>query len=152
MKKSAGILVYRLKAGRPEVFLVHPGGPFFARKDGGAWSVPKGEFEDNEDPLAAAQREFEEETGRAINGRFVALQPVKQKSGKIVYAWAVEGDIDPQTIVSNTFEMEWPKGKGKKTFPEIDKAGWFTIEEAKEKLHPYLVPLVEELEGLFKVQ
>lgn len=148
MKKSAGILVYRYKGDRPELFLVHPGGPFFAKKDEGAWSIPKGEFNDDEDAMTAARREFEEETGSAINGHFIALEPVKQKGGKAVYAWAVEGDIDPACIVSNTFELEWPKGAGKKTFPEIDRAAWFDITTAKKKLHPYLVPLAEELDKI----
>ncbi|RFZ90865.1 NUDIX domain-containing protein [Mucilaginibacter conchicola] len=148
-KQSAGLLLYRLADGKPQVFLVHPGGPFFKKKDDGAWSIPKGEFDDHEDPLHAAQREFEEEVGQPITGNFIKLQPVKQKSGKVVHAWAVEGDIDHTNIVSNTFEIEWPPRSGKRTsFPEIDRAGWFTLDEAKVKLIPAQVKLVEELERI----
>ncbi|QXV64879.1 NUDIX domain-containing protein [Mucilaginibacter sp. 21P] len=146
MKQSAGLLLYRTVENRTQVFLVHPGGPFFAKKDDGSWSIPKGEFDDDEDALAAAKREFEEETGKAIDGNFTKLQPIRQKSGKTVHAWAVEADIDHTSIVSNTFEIEWPPRSGKrKTFPEIDRAGWFTINEAKVKLIPAQVKLVEEL-------
>ena len=148
-KQSAGILLYRLTDGLLTVFLAHPGGPYFRKKDAGAWSIPKGEFLDDEDPLAAAQREFEEETGKPITGNFVKLQPIKQKSGKIIHAWAVEGDIDHTNITSNTFEIEWPPKSGKRaSFPEIDRADWFTIDEAKVKIIPVQVRLIEELEGL----
>lgn len=147
VKKSAGILLYRFNKKRLEVFLVHPGGPFWAKKDAGAWSVPKGEFEDSEDPLDAAKRELEEETGIKTKGPFTALTPVKQKNGKLVFAWAAEGDADPSAIRSNSFEMEWPPRSGKmKQFPEIDKAAWFTIEEALEKIIPGQVSLVNELD------
>ena len=147
--RSAGILLYRLKNKLPEVFLVHPGGPFWAKKDDGAWTIPKGEFDEREVPLDAAKREFEEETGTKISGEFIELNPVKQKSGKIVFAWAVEGDIDPTKIRSNEFEIEWPPRSGKmKSFPEIDKASWFDPKEAKKKIIAAQVPLVEELEKM----
>lgn len=134
-KKSAGLLLFRIQNKIPQVFLVHPGGPFWAKKDDGAWSIPKGEFEGDEEPLAAAKREFGEETGIKISGEFIELSPVKQKSGKIVYAWAVEGNLDPATIKSNEFEIEWPPKSGKmKTFPEIDKADWFGLHQAKTKI------------------
>jgi predicted NUDIX family NTP pyrophosphohydrolase len=148
-KQSAGILLYRMTENQPQVFLVHPGGPFFRKKDEGAWSIPKGEYVDGEEPLAAAQREFEEETGQTISGNFVKLQPVKQKSGKVVQAWAIEGDIDHNAIISNLFEIEWPPKSGKRvSFPEIDRAGWFTIDIAKQKIIPGQLGLIEELEKL----
>jgi predicted NUDIX family NTP pyrophosphohydrolase len=149
LKQSAGILLYRMTDKQPQVFLVHPGGPFFRKKDVGAWSVPKGEYVDGEEPLTAAQREFEEETGQTIKGNFIKLQPVKQKSGKVVQAWAVEGDIDHEAIKSNLFEIEWPPKSGKRvSFPEIDRAGWFTLQIAKQKIIPGQVGLIEELEKL----
>jgi len=145
-KQSAGILLYRKADGVLQVFLVHPGGPFYRNKDDGVWSVPKGEFLDGEEPLAAACREFEEETGQKINGRFIELSPVKQKSGKIVYTWAVEGDIDHETITSNLFEMEWPPRSGKTaSFPEIDRAGWFDMATAGKKILPSQLPILIEL-------
>jgi predicted NUDIX family NTP pyrophosphohydrolase len=148
-KQSAGILLYRMTDKQLQVFLVHPGGPFFQKKDEGAWSIPKGEYVNGEDPLAAAQREFEEETGQTISGNFVKLQPVKQKSGKVVQAWAVEGDIDRDAIKSNLFEIEWPPKSGKRvSFPEIDRAEWFTIEIAKQMILPGQLGLIEELERL----
>jgi predicted NUDIX family NTP pyrophosphohydrolase len=136
-KRSAGILLYRLSGGVPDVLLVHPGGPFWARRDAGVWSVPKGEYEDGDDPLASALREFEEETGTALeNGELLELGDVKQKSGKVVRAWAAEGDLDPDAVHSNTFTMEWPPRSGRTAeFPEIDRAGWFGIDEAREKLN-----------------
>ena len=150
-KQSAGILLYRKTVSGIQVFLVHPGGPFFKNKDLGAWSIPKGEFLDDEDPLAAAKREFEEETGQAIEGNFIKLAPVVLKSGKTVHAWAVEGDIDHQTITSNLFEMEWPPKSGKKqTFPEIDRAGWFDLEEARVKINGAQVGLIEEMVTIIK--
>lgn len=150
-RKSAGILLYRINNKILEVLLVHPGGPFWKNKDAGAWSIPKGEFDENEDALQAAQREFEEETGIAIDGDFIPLSPVKQKSGKIVYAWALEKDIDTTNIQSNFFEMEWPPRSGKKQqFPEVDRGAWLTIPEAKEKINPYQVALLEELAGQLK--
>jgi len=134
-KTSAGLLLYRLREGRLEVFLVHPGGPFWARKDPGAWSIPKGEFAEPEEPLAAAIREFQEETGVAIAGSFLPLPPRKQPGSKTVLAWAVEGDLDPGQIQSNTFLLEWPKGSGRrKEFPEVDRAEWFAIPEAKLRI------------------
>ena len=145
-KQSAGILLYRKIDNLLQVFLVHPGGPFYVKKDEGSWSIPKGEFLDDEDPLQAAKREFEEETGLPINGNFIKLQPITQKNGKKVHAWAVEGDIDPETIVSNTFEIEWPPKSGKqKAFPEIDRAAWFDVETAKLKIIAAQVGLLDEL-------
>ena len=147
-QKSAGILLYRIQQDSIEVFLVHPGGPFWSKKDDGAWSIPKGEFNENEEPLAAAKREFEEETGIKISGDFIQLSPVKQKGGKMVYAWAVEGDIDPEKIKSNSFEMEWPPRSGKmKFFPEIDKAAWFQLGDAQKKIIEAQSVLIKELES-----
>ena len=146
MKKSAGILLYRLVK-QPEFFLVHPGGPFWKNKDKGAWSIPKGEFTDEEDPLAAAKREFKEETGISCNGKFIELSPLKQKSGKLIFAWALEKDVDPSIVKSNTFKLEWPPKSGKRQdIPEIDKAAWFNVAEAKEKIIPGQVGFIEELE------
>jgi predicted NUDIX family NTP pyrophosphohydrolase len=146
-KRSAGILLYRLSGGAPEVLLVHPGGPFWARRDAGAWSVPKGEYEDADDPLAAARREFEEETGTALEtGELLELGDVKQKNGKVVSAWAAEGDLDPDAVHSNTFTMEWPPRSGRTAeFPEIDRAGWFGIDEAREKLNPAQAEFLDRL-------
>jgi len=148
-KQSAGILLFRKSDDVLQVFLVHPGGPFFKNKDLGSWTIPKGEFLDDEDALVAAKREFLEETGQPVEGNFIALNPVSLKSGKKVYAWAVEGDIDHETIVSNLFEMEWPPKSGKKqSFPEIDKAAWFDIETAKLKINLGQVGLIESLVDL----
>ena len=145
-KQSAGILLYRVKNKKPEVFLGHPGGPFYKNKDDGAWTIPKGEFEVGEEPLAAAKREFKEETGKEIKGKFIPLQSIKYKSGKIVNAWAVEGNIDATDIVSNLFQLEWPPKSGKYIdVPEIDRAEWFSIETAKQKILPALIPLLNEL-------
>jgi predicted NUDIX family NTP pyrophosphohydrolase len=145
-KQSAGILLYRKINKQLQIFLVHPGGPFFKNKDAGVWSIPKGEFLDDEDALVAAKREFEEETGQAIDGDFIALNPVTLKSGKIVHAWAAEGDINHETIFSNLFEMEWPPKSGKKqSFPEIDRAGWFEAGEAKLKINSAQAGLIEDL-------
>ena len=144
--QSAGILLYRKINNRLQVFLVHPGGPFYKNKDWGAWSVPKGEFLDDEEPLTAAKREFKEETGQEIDGKFIPLNPVKLKSNKKVYAWAVEGNIDHEAIVSNLFEMEWPPKSGRQqSFPEIDRAGWFEAEEAKLKINSAQAAFIEEL-------
>ena len=144
-KKSAGILLYRYKD-ELEIFLVHPGGPYWINKDLNAWSIPKGEFGDDEDALAAAKREFKEETGNNVSGKFIELKPVKQKSGKMVYAWAVKGDIDISAIKSNEFEIEWPPRSGKmKSFPEIDKAEWFNLNDAKNKIIKAQWQLIEEL-------
>jgi predicted NUDIX family NTP pyrophosphohydrolase len=146
--QSAGILLYRVKNKELQLFLVHPGGPFWQKKDIGAWSIPKGEFSENEDALTAAKREFDEETGSKISGDFIELTPVKQKAGKYIYAWAVMGDIDPATITSNLFSMEWPPKSGKRQqFPEVDKAGWFTVQVAKEKINPAQASLIEELQN-----
>ena len=146
MKKSAGILLYRKNGSRLEVLLVHPGGPFWKNKDEGAWSVPKGEFNDDENALDAAKREFKEETGFSCSGNFLELSPVKQKSGKMVYAWALEKDIDTSKIKSNEFEMEWPPKSGKQQrFPEIDKAQWFAAAEAKQKINASQAGFIDEL-------
>jgi Predicted NTP pyrophosphohydrolase len=152
MKKSAGILLYRLHHGAPQVMLVHPGGPFWKNKDAGVWSIPKGEPNEGEDPLDAALREFREETGIPIKkSTCTPLTPVKQKAGKLVLAWAMEGDLDTTAINSNTFNMEWPPHSGKtQSFPEVDRAGWFGLEEAREKINPGQVPLLNELEKIIK--
>jgi predicted NUDIX family NTP pyrophosphohydrolase len=140
-KQSAGILLYR-KADQIEVLLVHPGGPFFSRKDLAVWSVPKGEYEEAEDPFQAALREFQEETGQQVRGDFVPLDPVKQRSGKVVTAWAVEGNMDATNIVSNYFEMIWPpKSQQIQSFPEVDRADWFPLELAREKINPGQITL-----------
>jgi len=145
-KKSAGILLYRLDNGYLEVMLVHLGGPFWAKKDLGSWSIPKGEFTDEEVPLDAAKREFHEEIGTEISGEFIELSTIKQKSGKIVYSWALQGDLDTSKIKSNTFEMEWPPKSGKmQKFPEIDRGDWFNVQGAKEKINPSQVALIDEL-------
>jgi predicted NUDIX family NTP pyrophosphohydrolase len=135
---SAGILLYRRAAdGGLEVLLVHPGGPFWARKDLGAWSIPKGLPHEGEDLLAAARREFLEETGFTAAGGAVALGQVRQANGKIVHAWAIEGDVDPRALKSNSFEMEWPRGSGRKrSFPEVDRAQWFEPDEARRRIVP----------------
>ena len=151
-RQSAGLLMYRRHSGRIEVFLVHPGGPFWARKDRGAWSIPKGEFGDEEDPLTAARREFEEETGFSAAGEFMPLGPVKQSGGKVVHAWACAGDCDPTDIRSNTFSMEWPPRSGKQQeFPEVDRADWFTLEQAREKILKSQLPLLEQLATLLEI-
>jgi len=148
-KISAGLLLYRKTGGALEVFLVHPGGPFWARKDEGAWSVPKGEFDEGEDALDAAQREFQEETGMAAKGEFHPLKPVRQSGGKMVYAWAVQFDLDAAAVKSNTFSIEWPPRSGKtQEFPEIDRAGWFRIDEARRKILKSQLDLLEQLEFL----
>jgi predicted NUDIX family NTP pyrophosphohydrolase len=148
-KKSAGLLLYRYKNDSIRFLLVHPGGPFWAKKDTGAWSVPKGEIDENEDPLAAAKRETFEETGINPVGEFIALTPVKQKSGKVVFAWAVEYDYDILSFASNTYEMEWPPNSGRmQLFPEVDKAEWFDAAEAKTKINPAQVALIEQAENI----
>ncbi|MFZ0694819.1 MAG: NUDIX domain-containing protein [Alphaproteobacteria bacterium] len=146
-KHSAGLLLYRWSIGRLEVFLVHPGGPFWVRRDTGAWSIPKGEVDPSEDALAAAKREFTEETGLGVKGEFLALAPLKQPSGKIVHAWAVEADCDAAAIRSNTFTMEWPPRSGKmQQVAEVDRAEWFDIETARRKLHRGQIGFLDELE------
>jgi predicted NUDIX family NTP pyrophosphohydrolase len=145
-KQSAGILLYKTTTTGLMVFLVHPGGPFYKNKDDGVWSIPKGEFLDDEDALVAAKREFFEETGYAIEGIFSKLKPAKLKSGKLIYAWAVEGDIDALTIASNIFTIEWPPKSGKmQAFPEVDRAWWFDVEMAKPKINAAQVGLIDEL-------
>jgi predicted NUDIX family NTP pyrophosphohydrolase len=132
-KQSAGLLLYRRRERVLEVFLVHPGGPLWARKD--EWSIAKGEFEPGEDPLTAARREFHEETGCRVEGPFHPLAPVRQPGGKVVFAWAVEGDLDPASLCSNSFTMEWPRGSGRvQEFPEVDRGAWFPLEEARQKI------------------
>ena len=148
-KKSAGLLLYRQGAEGLQVLLVHPGGPFWAKKDDGAWSVPKGEFSDEEDPLTAAKREFEEETGTEPTGDFLPLKPLKQPGGKLVFAWAVRSDFDPANLKSNTFSMEWPPKSGKfREFPEIDRAGWFGVESARRKMLSGQVGFLDQLIAL----
>jgi predicted NUDIX family NTP pyrophosphohydrolase len=134
-KLSAGLLMFRKRGADVQVFLVHPGGPFWKKKDEGAWSIPKGEYDEGEDPLAAAKREFEEETGIKANGEFVALGQIKQASGKIIAAWAFEGELSPKATRSNTFSMEWPPKSGRQQeFPEVDRADWFTLEDARKRI------------------
>jgi len=146
-KRSAGILLYRLTGGVPEVLLVHPGGPYWARRDDGAWSIPKGEYEEGDDPRACALREFEEETGAPLPpGELVDLGNIRQKGGKVVTAWAAEGDLDTDAVQSNTFEMEWPPRSGRTAeFPEIDRAGWFGVDQARAKLVPAQAELLDRL-------
>jgi predicted NUDIX family NTP pyrophosphohydrolase len=146
-RQSAGIVLYRSGAAGVEVLLVHPGGPFWAKKDAGAWSIPKGEYEDGEDPLACALREFEEETGTRLGSDdVVELGSVRQKSGKQVTAWAVAGDLDPDNVRSNAFVMEWPPRSGRQAeFPEIDRAEWFGVEVAREKLVSGQAELLDRL-------
>ncbi|HWM94562.1 MAG TPA: NUDIX domain-containing protein [Thermoanaerobaculia bacterium] len=144
---SAGLLLYRRQGNELEVFLVHPGGPFWAKKDYGSWSIPKGEFEEPEDPLAAARREFLEETGFEPSGAFVPLKPLKQPSGKTVHAYAVEGDCDAAAIRSNSFSMEWPRGSGKtQEFPEVDRAAWFEISEAYRRILPGQAGFLDQIQ------
>jgi len=146
-KRSAGILLYRLADGGPEVLLVHPGGPFWARRDQGAWSIPKGECEPGEDPRAAAVREFAEELGTALpSEELVELGAVRQRGGKVVTAFAAEGDLEPAAIRSNTFEMEWPPRSGRmREFPEVDRADWFAPDDARKKINPAQADLIERL-------
>ena len=145
-KRSAGIVLYRRTEHGLQFLLVHPGGPFWANKDEGAWSIPKGEYGDNEAPLAAARREFAEETGMAVDGDFVPLQPIRQRGGKVVTAWGVEGDFDPARLRSNTITIEWPPRSGRvQEFPEVDRAEWFKIDDVRTKLNSAQVALVEEL-------
>ncbi|RIL05385.1 MAG: NUDIX hydrolase [Proteobacteria bacterium] len=143
---SAGLLLFRDGAGGLEVFLVHPGGPFWARRDLGAWSLPKGETSAGEDLLCAAQRELQEETGFAVDGPAIALGSVRQKSGKIVHAWAVCADVDPAALRSNVFEVEWPRGSGaRRAFPEVDRAAWFDVGEARRRILPAQEPFLDRL-------
>jgi predicted NUDIX family NTP pyrophosphohydrolase len=151
MKTSAGILLFRRQPdGTLQFLLVHPGGPFFKNKDDGVWSIPKGEATAGEDLLAAAIREFEEETGSRPAGDFIQLTPITQKGGKVVHAWAVEGNIDPTSIQSNTFELEWPPRSGKRiTVPEVDRAEFFDLVLARTKINPAQAPLLDELQQRF---
>ena len=154
MKKSAGLLLYREAiTGQLEVFLVHPGGPFWRKKDEGAWSMPKGEFEDNEEPLSAAQREFAEETGFRPDGETLPLEPVRQPGGKLIYAWAMERDLDPAGLKSNTFSLEWPPKSGRhQEFPEIDRAAWFTLEAARHKISKGQKSFLDQLQCLISAR
>ena len=146
-KRSAGLLLYRRGPSGVEVLLVHPGGPFWARKDAGAWSIPKGECGEAEDPLEAARREVAEELGAAPDGHPVALDPVRQAGGKLVLAWALETDFDVTTLRSNTFSLEWPPRSGRQqSFPEVDRAAWFGLAEARSKLLAGQLPLLDQLE------
>jgi predicted NUDIX family NTP pyrophosphohydrolase len=145
-KKTAGLLLYREASDRLEVLLIHPGGPFWKNKDEGAWSIPKGLVDEGEDHFDAAKREFSEETGGTAAGEAIALEPLRQPSGKILYAWAMRGEFDPATLTSNTFLMEWPPKSGRQQeFPEVDRAGWFSIEEAERRILKGQAALLREL-------
>ena len=145
-KRSAGLLMYRRSKGRLEVFLIHPGGPYFAKKDKGAWAIPKGEYEEGEDPLVAAKREFQEETGFAAAGDFLDLGSIKQRSGKIVAVWAFEGNCDPADLVSNTCLIEWPPHSGRSLeIPEVDQGRWFGLAEAREYIRKDQENLLDRL-------
>lgn len=147
-RESAGILLYRMNNGELHFFLVHHGGPYWKDKDAGAWSICKGELAEGEAPLAAAVREFKEETGTTVTGLFTELTPIIQKGGKKVYAWAAEGNLDADTIQCNTFTMQWPPKSGNwQRFPEVDKAGWFSPEAARVKINAAQIPLLEEVEA-----
>jgi predicted NUDIX family NTP pyrophosphohydrolase len=138
--------MYRRSGGALEVLLVHPGGPFWMKKDIGAWSIPKGEYEAGEEALAAAAREFQEETGQVARGPYTPLTPIRQRGGKVVQAWAFEGDCDAETLTSTTFSLEWPRGSGRRReFPEVDRAGWFNLKEARRKILPAQAALLDEL-------
>jgi predicted NUDIX family NTP pyrophosphohydrolase len=146
-RKSAGILLYRFKKGGFEVFIVHPGGPFWVNKDLGSWSIPKGEYSDDEDALEAAKREFQEETGLSVSGNFIELGEVRQPSGKLVWVWALESDLEVEGIKSNTFQMEWPPKSGNMNeFPEVDRGEWFSLTEARQKILKGQIPFLDILE------
>jgi predicted NUDIX family NTP pyrophosphohydrolase len=152
-KKSAGLLMYRLQKGSLEVLLVHSGGPYWANRQWHAWSIPKGEIDPGEDPFAAAKREFQEETGQVPRGEFKALQPVRQASGKLVFAWAFEGNFDPTKLHSNTFLVEWPPRSGNmQEFPEVDQAAWFSLKEAKQRIIKAQAQLLEELAAMVAIE
>jgi predicted NUDIX family NTP pyrophosphohydrolase len=145
-KQSAALLLYRRGKAEIEVLLAHPGGPFWAKKDAGAWSIPKGEFLEDEAPLAAARREFAEEIGTWVEGEALALTPLKQPSRKVIHAFAVEHDLDVARIASNTFEMEWPPRSGRRqAFPEVDRAAWLPLSAARRQIQPGQVPILDEL-------
>jgi predicted NUDIX family NTP pyrophosphohydrolase len=145
-KRSAGLLMYRRRNGEIEVLLVHPGGPLWARKDQGAWTIPKGEYAADEDPLTAARREFYEETGFIASGDFIELGSVRQKSGKVVTAWAFEGDCDPSKLVSNTCEIEWPPRSGRQMeIPEVDRGNWYSLAQARQYIREEQCKLLEAL-------
>jgi len=146
-RTSAGLLLFRKRSVGLEVFLIHPGGPFWRGRDIGAWSIPKGEIGAGEDPLDAAKRELAEETGVGVEGEFIALAPVRQKGGKVVVAWAIEADCDASAITSNSFSMEWPPKSGKQhDFPEVDKAAWFALPEARKRINAAQAAFLDELE------
>lgn len=148
-RRSAGIILYRKRHGSTEIFLVHPGGPYWAKRDEGSWSIPKGEYEEGEEAIDAARREFLEETGVAVNGPFLALRPVRQPSGKIITAWAAEGELDPARLRSNSFSLEWPPKSGiTQSFPEVDRGAWFSLTEARDKLSPGQLPLLQGIADL----
>lgn len=153
MKKSAGILVYRKKGKDVEYLLVHPGGPFYRNKDLHSWSIPKGEYDEGEDAIKAAKREFHEETGIKIAGDFLELKQVKQNGGKLIKTWALEADPDISKMASNTFEMEWPPKSGRfQKFPEVDTASWFDYEEARIKILKGQIPVIDELHRLLNAE
>ncbi len=146
---SAGLLLFRRVDGQLQVFLAHPGGPFWVRRDEGAWTIPKGGVEAGENPLEAAQREFEEEMGIKPRGEFIPLGSIRQRAGKIVHAWAWEGDADPATVTSNSAETEWPRGSGRRiTYPEVDRCAWFTPEEARKRMNAAQSEFIGRLEEL----
>jgi predicted NUDIX family NTP pyrophosphohydrolase len=148
-QSTAGLLLYRRHGGL-EVFLVHPGGPFWAKKDEGVWSLPKGEFAEGEEPLQAAKREFTEETGFSVDGEFLPLEPLKQRGGKIIYAWAIEADCDAAQARSNLFALEWPPKSGRiQNFPEVDRAQWFSIAEARRRLNAGQIGFIDQLTSSF---
>jgi predicted NUDIX family NTP pyrophosphohydrolase len=150
-KLSAGILLYRLSAGWPQIMLVHPGGPLWKNKDLGAWSIPKGEFLPGQDPLKTAKREFKEETGGTVKGEFKELMPARQAGGKLVYAFAAEGDFDVSKLTSNTFPMEWPPKSGRiEKIPEVDRAEWFDLAAARQKINAAQAAFIDQLEQLLQ--
>lgn len=150
-KQSAGILFFKKQGSKPEVLLGHPGGPFFSKKDEGVWSIPKGEYDENEEPLQAAIRETEEEIGIRASGNFIELRPVKLKSGKVIHAWALDFEVEDREVKSNHFILEWPPKSGLyKEFPEIDRVEWFSMPVARNKIHPGQLPLLAELEDIIK--
>jgi len=148
-KRSAGLLMYRIRDGHLNVFLVHPGGPYWSKKSEGSWTIPKGEYDSSEEPLEAAIREFGEETGFEVAGPFLELGSMRQKSGKVIVAWAFEGDCDPAGLVSNTCEIEWPPHSGKRIeIPEIDRGEWFRLDRARESIRAEQIPLLETVKSL----